>query len=81
VSLGFAQGSSLPIRHLLNLAYAFTENRLCNFCKPSLLLDQVNFTEVGLRINEVGNVLDELQMRMLAGELFDVRVEAKADNN
>lgn len=78
VSLGFPERSPLPVGHLLNLADAFVEDFQGDLGQSSLLLDQVDLAVEGLRVDEVLDVLDELEVRVLDRELVDVRVEAKA---
>ena len=78
--LGLAKWSSLPIAHLLHLANRLVENALGHFGETSLLLHQVYAPIVGLSINEILNILDEVHVGKLVRELVDVRAETKADD-
>lgn len=64
--------SSLPIRHLLDLADRFLEYSLSYFRETRLLLHKINFSEVCLRVDEIFNILDKMHLRMLVSKLLDV---------
>jgi hypothetical protein len=72
VLLGFTQGTSLPVGHLLHFTDAFVKNPRSNFGQPSLLLDEEDLAEVTLRVNEILHVLDKVHVGQLPRELIYV---------
>lgn len=72
--------SSLPVRHLFNLADRFLEYSLSYFSQTCLLLHEINFSEVCLGVDEIFNILDKVHLWMLVSKLFDVWAKAESDN-
>ena len=75
------QRSSLPVAYLFDLANLLAEHAKCHLGETRLLLHEAHFTEVGLSIDEPLYVLHELEMRMLPGELLDIRRETETNDN